>query len=83
MSLPIIIVGFFYLSVLYKLLLIIFTILTSSNLQNLILDIRHATQGRVGGGLPCRFSKIEEIALILEKKAMIVFIFWLNFPLKI
>ena len=73
---------FFYLSVLYKLLLIIFTILTSSNLQNLILDIRHATQGRVGGGLPCRFSKIEEIALILEKKSHDCVHLWVKFSIE-
>ena len=73
---------FFYLSVLYKLLLIIFTILTSSNLQNLILDIRHATRRRVGGGLPCRFSKIEEIALILEKKSHDCVHLWVKFSIE-
>ena len=48
---------------------------TSFNRSN-----RRATRGREGGGLACTFLKIAKIALILEKKVLIVFVLGLNRP---
>ena len=39
-------------------------------------------EGGQGGGLPCPFLKIEKSALILEKKALIVYILGLNLSFK-
>ena len=38
--------------------------------------------GEEWGGIPCPFLKIENIGLILEKKALIVSICGLSFPFK-
>ena len=73
---------FFYLSVLYKLLLIIFTILTSSNLQNLILDIRHATRGESGGRPPLPFFENRRNCPDLGKKSHDCVHLWVKFSIE-
>ena len=49
--------------------------------QNEIFNMS-ATGGGEWGGIPCPFLKIENIGLILEKKALIVSICGLSFPFK-